>query len=328
MPRTIDRFYGSTLYYPPPDSNKKFGSSFHWKAPKKGPLVVFHPEFPFDPWSADTREIEILARRLDDDSIIGPEFHMASPFVPPEGNEIQILHESFRVTRKIHNAIQAFIELYPDFLRAEKDETLWWNTGFWSARCGEENWMGISEPTFNQYPFSSNRGEFAYVLCNYSTIIELSSRTSSEPATVDVYLNNRSLPWAEMRRAVLSTLDTIGPWDSTGKEFIDKEHITSGIMKRKWMMNHAQCNTTSCLEPVAVAKMMSDVYHSAIIEWKFGNTPWTQFDSMRYALASIGPYLELGDFTSKTNLAVRSFYPFFLSHCVVVDCTLRKSGDQ
>lgn len=324
---TIDRFYRPTMDYPPPNSNKEYGPTFHWRAPRRGPLIVFHPEFQFDPHSPDIREVQILARDLDRDLFADPEQRMTPPFVPSEGNEVQILHESFRTKSRVHDVIQAFIETYPYLSGLQDDETGWWNTGFWSARRGNENCIGISEPPEDLRLPGTGRGEFAYVLCNNSTILELTSGATGKTTAVDAYLNNRSIPWAEMRRAISSTLDTVGPWDSIKKEFTNKTRISEGMVRRNEMMHHHHQRMTSTLKPIAVARIMSTACHSAIVEWKFGMTPWTEFDSMRYALASIGPHMELNDFADKMSLGIRYFYPFFLSHCVVVDCALSRTRD-
>ena len=328
MPRTIDRFYGSTFYLPPPDTDKEFGPYFRWKAPRKGPLIVFHPELCFDPYSADTREIQILARRSDRDWTIGPGIRVPQPFVPPEGDEILILHESFRIKKSVFSAIRGFIEDYPDFLRLADDDSPWYNTGFWSARCGEENCTGMSESGAEQYMTSMRHGDFAYVLCNSSTIIELATKMGSGLTWVDVYLNNRSLPWAEMRRAVQSTLDGIGRWASIGKEVGDQAGIMKGVVPRRWMHDGIRDTVSSVLKLVAVAKIMADVYHSAIVEWKFGTTPWAELNSMRYVLTSIGPYLDRRDFAANPRFAVRHFYPYFLRNCVVLDCGLERSQTE
>jgi hypothetical protein len=324
----IDRLYGSTFYRPPPNSDETFGPSFHWTSPRRGPLIVFHPELLFDPWSADTREIEILARKTESDWPMDSEAGSTSPYIPPDADEIQILHESFQLKGRITDAIQAFIEIYPTFQRMNSDEIPWYNTGFWSARVGQENHIGVSESALSHSLFPPHHHDFVYVLSNYSTIVELGSKNDPKSTTVDVYLNNRSLPWAEMRRAVLSTLNGIGPWNPIGKEFINKGHLARDIPRRRRIIDRPQRTKTSHLEPLAISKMMRNVYHSAIVEWRFGPVPWPQFNHMRYVLASIGPYLELQDITPEANFQVQSFYPYFLSHCIVVDCTLRKSRDR
>ena len=328
MPRTIDRFYGPTFYRPPPDIDEEFGPYFQWKAPRKGPLIVFHPELCFDPCSANTRETQILARRSDRDWSIGPGIRLPKPYVPPEGDEILILHESFRVKTNVFNAIRGFIEVYPDSLRLVDDESPWYNTGFWSARCGEENCIGMSESAAERYTKSKRHGDFAYVLCNSSTIIELASKVGSGLTWVDVYLNNRSLPWAEMRRAVQSTLDGIGRWISTEKEIGGQAGIMEGIARRNWIRDGMRGTVSSELKTVAVTKIMAGVYHSAIAEWNFGTTRWAEFDSMRYVLSSIGYYLDYGDFATKSRFTVKRFVPFFLRNCVVLDCSIEKSRTE
>ena len=235
-----------------------------------------------------------------------------------------VLHETFRVKASMPSVIQSIIEAYPDWLRFAPRESYWWNTGFWSARLGEDNCIGISESAAEQY-LESNRGsDFVYVLSNDSTIIELATEAGSRLTWVDVYLNNRTLPWVEMRRAVLSTLDHLGRWTSKGKDIGDKASVLERAGQRMNRQDGKQRRVATKLSPLAVAKFMPEVYQSAIAEWKFGTTPWPELDSMHYVLASVGPFLQDCEFT-KSRFEIRRFFPYFLRSCILVDCCLQKT---
>jgi len=326
MRRKVSRDYRSAFYKPPPDTDKKLGLTFHWQAPKKGPLIVFHPYFRFDPFSADARQIEIIARpteHLEATFMGNREFE---PFVPPGGYRVLILHESYRVDADVLQTIRNFIELYPDLLQLSNDEDFWWDTGFWSSRSGEDNYIGISESSARQYFGSGRDGEFAYILCNTSTIIALTTKTGHDGTWVDVYLNNRFLPFAEARRAIQRTLDGTGPWARLEMDVDDEEKVLGGIKKKKWQDRRHEPSRFLDHKPLAVVKGALNTYPSIVMEWKFGSTPWEAFDSLRYVLASHGgTSWDESDFTPQTQLEMRWFHPRFLKNCVVLDCSLEVS---
>ena len=322
--RSIARDYGSTFYNPLPSQLKKIGLWYHWQSPKKGPLIVFHPNLRFDPFSADMRQAEILARSTKglDWAMMGMRY--SEPLIPKEGGRVMIFHESYRLDADVLPTIHSFIRDYPDHLRIPSDGWLWWDTGFWSSRHDEDNWVGVSELSAGRHLDQSHDVEFAYVLCNLSTIIALTTNAEDSGTLVDVYFNNRFLPFAEMRRAVRHTLDGAGSWASLEMQVDDKDKFFEGIRKKGWREPARDLPRFSNCRPLAVVKGPPGTYYSIVTEWKFGSTPWAAFDSMGYILASHGgTYWDESDLSPQSRFTLRRFVPHFLKNCVVVDCWLQ-----
>jgi hypothetical protein len=250
----------------------------------------------------------------------------SEPLVPSEGGRVIIFHESYKLEADVLQTIHSFIQDYPDHLRIPSDGWLWWDTGFWSSRHAEDNWIGVSELSARRHLDQSHDVEFAYVLCCSSTIIALTSKTEGSGTLVDVYFNNRFLPFAEMRRAVRRTLDEIGPWVSLGILMDDEEKVFVGIKKTGWREPERDTPRFSHCRPLAAIKGPPGTYYSVVTEWKFGSTPWDAFNSLSYVLASHGgTYWDESDLSPQSRFTLRRFVPHFLKNCIVVDCWLQTS---
>jgi hypothetical protein len=246
------------------------------------------------------------------------------PLIPQEGGRVMIFHESYKLDADILPTIHRFIQNYPDHLRIPSDGWLWWDTGFWSSRHDDDNWIGVSELSARRHIGQSRNVEFAYVLSCPSTIIALTTKTGVPGTWVDVYFNNRFLPFAEMRRAVRRTLDETGPWVSVEMLVDDEEKVFVEIKKRNWREPEQDTSRFSDCSPLAVIKGPPGTYYSMVTEWKFGITPWGVFDSLGYVLASHrGSYWDESDLSPDSRLSISRFVPHFLKNCVVVDCSLQ-----
>lgn len=257
-----------------------------------------------------------------------PEFEQleSSPcevYVPDLGRESLVLQEDHHTEAHVLETIDAFLNHYPEVARLREDEQMWDDTGFWSARREDDNYIGLARATAESFLQENPDCEFALVLANQMNLFAFSTQSVPAGTFVDVYLNNTYLPFGELRRAVQLTLDALGDWRSFGYRIDDQWGILRAPATRK-VSGHASRSTE--IRPVAVVGAPLGTFHSAIVEWKFGNTPWTEFDSLRYLLASNrGPYWLDTDLISEKQFELSIFDPYFLRHCVVLECALERA---
>jgi len=330
MSRKIDRFYKPLFFYPPPHTNKEFGSFFHWQSPKKGPLIVFHPgiSYKFDPFSSNLRQHMITDREMEPPSIFNHEFNLYETFIPSEGRRVEILVESYNVDSNPIRAIEGFIQEMPNFLRCPVDFTIWDDTGFWSARKGEDNYIGVSESGAKSLINGGWDGEFAYVLCDADSIITFTARIGEKTTCIDIYLTNHFLPFAELRNAIQKTLNGIGTWKSLEMRFDDYETIIGKLPRRIMRNFNEELSSFFNIEPIAVVKAPLETYQSIVIKRKFGRTPWEAFNSLNYILATHrGTYWQDSDFEPDGKFTISHFIPHFLKNCIVIDCSFVEQSD-
>jgi hypothetical protein len=188
---------------------------------------------------------------------------------------------------------------------------------------GKHNYIGITEETAGQLIGDKWNGKFAYILCNNQSIIEFAKSPGNSDTAIDVYLSYDYLPPAEIRRAILHTLDGIGKWKSAGVVVDDKRSIFEKTPDNPNLNRNRMNRDFIYIEPLAVVKVASDTYHSIVMKWNFGETPWKSLNSLQYVLASCrGSFWMDSDFDSGTRYGLSGCWPYFLRNCILLECSL------
>ena len=265
----------------------------------------------------------MLARHVEPPEFVRGDVDPYDVYIPYLGRKALVLQEAHHTEAHVLDTVDAFLEEYPEFVRLREDEQMWDDTGFWSARLDKDNYFGLARKTAELLLHDVPDCELALILANQMNMFAFTTQSGQKGTWVDVYLNDSYLPFAELRRAVHLTIDTLGDWKRGEYRIEDSGDILTARATRNVVGRGPPPSET---HPVAVVGAPIGTFHSAVFEWKFGKTPWTVFDSLSYVLAAHdGPYWLDTDFTSDRKFELGTFHPYSLRDCIVLECALTRA---
>ena len=292
---------------------------FRWKGESKEPLVVFHPRLPFDPWCADFRQADLVAR-----PVRSPFQDDIEPYVPVEARCCQIHYERFLVRERLLYAVPQFVNLTEKFLGFDVDECLWHDTGYWAAVVEQEHYIGMSVANAEQLIQDFDHGLLCYSLCHVEAILVFTYDLSSKREfSLDVYINNRFSPLAEQLRMIRRSLNVIGSWESLGDSLIDEASLKKAPDLDIHPDEKEELNRGFSVKPSAVVKAEGCEYHAAVVPVRHRIIPWKGLDYVSHILATFrfGNWTD-DDFLPQNRYVFMMLSPYFLRTCVLLDCVL------
>jgi hypothetical protein len=297
---------------------------FRWKGESKEPLVVFHPRLPFDPWCADFRQADLVAR-----PVRSPFLDDIEPYVPAEARRCQVHYERYLVREPLLHAVPQFVSLTEKFLRLDEDECLWHDTGCWAAVVDQDHFIGVSVANAEQLIQDFDHGLLCYSLCHGGAILVFTYDLSSKREfSLDAYINNRFSPLAEELRMIRRSLNVIGSWESVGGSLIDEASLKKAPDLDIDSSREEELNRGFSVRPSAVVKDEGCEYHAAIVPIRPKTIPWKDLQPVSHILATFrrGNWTD-DDFLPKNKYHFLMLSPYFLRTCVVLDCGLAQARE-
>lgn len=292
---------------------------FKWKGESKEPLVIFHPRLPFDPWCADFRQADLVAR-----PVRSPFLDDIEPYVPAEARRCQIHYERYLVREPLLKAVPQFVSLTEKLLRLDEDECLWHDTGYWAAVVDQDHFIGVSVANAEQLIQDFDHGLLCYSLCHGGAILIFTYDLSSKREfSLDAYINNRFSPLAEELRMIRRSLNVIGSWQSYDDSIIDEASLRKAPDLDIDAERENELNRGFPVKPLAVVNDEGCKYQAAAIPIRQGSIPWEGLDHVSHILATFrhGNWID-GDFLPQNRYIFMMLSPYFLRTCVVLDCPL------
>jgi hypothetical protein len=115
----------------------------------------------------------------------------------------------------------------------EPDETLWFETGFWSIVMNGSNYMGIGVEQLTSVLKEHEDAKFALCLSNRTSMLLIKSGDTPQKTNICVYCSNEILPFVEV----------VEPFRKAVAEYNDNRVLTSSMLweenlLRFWFASH------------------------------------------------------------------------------------------
>lgn len=206
--------------------------------------IVQHPYVPFDPTPGGgyARCIELERLYEEPRNLYYKEPNQGFQVMPN-----QLFHEKFRMHDNIELVfLQDFMNGCLNFftLTALPDEILWHDTGYWSIRKGENQFMGMGLNSLDKAIEETKSDEILFCLSNRDSIIilhgTLKGKSSSSVTYIDAYSTNAFLPFAEVADIYRNGLKSIGNVENVKAEFILESALHSRFSQNRVFVPHVE----------------------------------------------------------------------------------------
>lgn len=169
--------------------------NFKMKLSVKNKIIVPYPHFPFDPYS-----------------------------------QKRIYCQSFNPRWRSLNSLFDFLHDVNQFSRLDKDEILWFDTGFWTIVCDREpDLFGLDLDSLNRTLQLVPNGQLALCLANRDTTIIFRTKFLKNRFTygrLQIYVTNSYLPFVEVIQPFRDALGSeLLSNNSTKERFFDIDNI-------------------------------------------------------------------------------------------------------
>lgn len=235
----IKRGYSTSFFRWPIEKGKEKKAILEWKSDSNLPIIIYHPHLNFDPISNFSRRINMIDRERSSLMLEMEGFHgsLNDYFVPKEDKFIPIIHESIKVYSNFFENIKLLLSSIEFNSRVPKDNWLWDDTGFWSAKSDKNRYMGLSEESaFNLWDDSKDL-LMSLIISSPSTLLEITLDKLQESSfDLDIYYSNRFVAFPDRIRAVHESLNNIGKWKSIKIEKDNYDIIFGTISHQKSML--------------------------------------------------------------------------------------------
>lgn len=194
-------------------------------------IVILHPKFPFDPNPSGgyARNLEM---EIQYEEPVRHQYTIWDNRFEIMPNEIY--HQEFRLDQLldfafVQNFVEGCLEAYSSI--AISDEMFWYDTGYWSSRCHDDQFIGIGINTLEKAFRTIESDMFICCLANRDSIVMIQGsprENSKNPMTsVNTYVTNAFLPFTETADIFRSSIRMLGECRNLKEEFILETAIHS-----------------------------------------------------------------------------------------------------
>jgi hypothetical protein len=325
----IKRHYPIKLYHWPIGKTKESDMMLKWESGLNQPLVVFHPFLSFDPISTHDRQERMLIRDESEIEWNSRWLHqmIESVYIPNSEYVIPIVHEEIKAAFNFFSGLDRLLAGIERNCKTPKDERLWEDTGYWTARSGRFGYMGISEDGAKQIWEKSNELTMSYIASSSSILIEFRlDKNEKDTCILNVYYSNRSIVFPDLIDGLHRALDDLAPWKVVKKEMKEHDEIFNIENKEMGTMQLEKISVFP-IHPVRVISSVEDPAPAS--DWLYAvlvkNTFFKiakQIKPEGYAIVTRGVEWLRGDFSPGKLYGIRFSQVMKLGFCYLANVSI------
>jgi len=176
-----------------------------------------------------------------------PFFHFGSSFfqrdVAEEEDTPEVFFQQFEITTsKSPFDIDDFLFKVEKNYYLRPDESLWYETGFWTVVLGSDSYMGIGLNKLKDTLKKQKTAKFAVCLSSNISITSINSRVEEEQKiVVSVYASNDVIPFVEV----------VEPFRKAVEDYNDFKPLKSEILPERKLRRFWGANRRISINPIA-----------------------------------------------------------------------------